>query len=60
MLRCAAFFVIAAYGHVRLTPQNWRALPAELFTQPSFSPYFSTFYEFVIDDLALDIHSHSC
>jgi hypothetical protein len=40
MLRCAASFVIAAYEKVRLTPQNLRALPAELFTQPSFSIYY--------------------
>jgi hypothetical protein len=48
MLRCAASFVVAAYVRVRLTPQDLRALPAELFTQPSFSVHFSTFYEFVI------------
>jgi hypothetical protein len=28
MLRCAASFVIAAYFHVRLNPQDWRAWPA--------------------------------
>jgi hypothetical protein len=27
MLRCAAFFVTAAYEEVRLIPQNLRALP---------------------------------
>jgi hypothetical protein len=43
MLRCAASFVIAAYVKVRLIPHDLRALPAELFTQPSFS----AFYEFV-------------
>ena len=26
MLRCATFFVVAAYAIVRLTPQNLRAL----------------------------------
>jgi hypothetical protein len=40
MLRCAASFVIAAYVKVRLIPQALRALPAELFTQPSFSAHF--------------------
>jgi hypothetical protein len=45
MLRCAASFVVAAYTQVRLTPQDLRALPAELFTQPSLSAHFSTFYE---------------
>jgi hypothetical protein len=48
MLRCAASFVVAVYVKVRLTPQDLRALPAELFTQPVFSAHFSTFYEFVI------------
>jgi hypothetical protein len=28
MLRCAAFFVVAAYPKVRLTPRALRALPA--------------------------------
>jgi hypothetical protein len=31
MLRCAAFFVIAACVNVRLIPQDLRALPAALF-----------------------------
>jgi hypothetical protein len=44
MLRCAASFVIAAYVQVRLIPHDLRALPAKLFTQPSFSAHFSTFY----------------
>jgi hypothetical protein len=35
MLRCASSFVVAAYDQVRLTPQDSRALPAELFTKPS-------------------------
>jgi hypothetical protein len=34
MLRCASFLVVAAYTEVRLTPQNSRALPLELFTKP--------------------------
>jgi hypothetical protein len=34
-LRCAASFVIAAYGKVRLIPQALRALPLELFAKPS-------------------------
>jgi hypothetical protein len=34
MLRCAAFFVTAAYSQVRLIPQNLRALPMALFTKP--------------------------
>jgi hypothetical protein len=37
MLRCAASFVTAAYVNVRLIPHDLRALPAELFTKPSFS-----------------------
>jgi hypothetical protein len=32
---------------VRLNPQDLRALPAELFTKPSFLANFSTFFEFV-------------
>jgi hypothetical protein len=35
MLRCASSFVVAEYAKVRLAPQDSRALPAELFTQPS-------------------------
>jgi hypothetical protein len=46
MLRCAVSFVVAAYDEVRLTPHDLRALPAEHFTQPSFS----TFYGFVKSD----------
>jgi hypothetical protein len=34
-LRCAASFVTAAYGKVRLIPQALRALPLELFAKPS-------------------------
>jgi len=45
MLRCAASFVIAEYTEVRLTPQDLRALPAELFSKPSEFAIFSTFYE---------------
>jgi hypothetical protein len=48
MLRCAASLVTAAYAKVRLIPHDLRALPAELFTQPSFSAHFLTFYEFII------------
>jgi len=33
-LRCAASFVIAAYGKERLIPQALRALPLELFAKP--------------------------
>jgi hypothetical protein len=44
MLRCAASFVVAAYVQARLTPQDWRALPAELFTQPSKLDSFRTFF----------------
>jgi hypothetical protein len=40
MLRFAASFVIAAYMQVRLIPHDLRALPAELFTKPSFSAHF--------------------
>src|SRR3989339_559880 len=35
MLRCASSFVVAAYVYVRLTPQDSRALPAELFAKPA-------------------------
>ena len=35
MLRCATSFVIEAYDKVRLTPQDLRALPLELFTSSS-------------------------
>jgi len=48
MLRCASSFVIAAYVYVRLTPQDSRALPAELFTEPSNLACFSTFYECIM------------
>jgi hypothetical protein len=48
MLRCAASFVIAAYAQVRRIPKNLRALPAELFTQPSFSAYFSSSCKFIV------------
>jgi hypothetical protein len=48
MLRCAASFIIAAHLKVRCIPHDLRALPAELFTQPSVSAHFSTFCEFVI------------
>jgi hypothetical protein len=34
-LRCAASFVTAVYGKVRLIPQALRALPLELFAKPS-------------------------
>jgi hypothetical protein len=42
MLRCAASFVIAAYVRVRLVPLDLRALPAELFTQPSLSAHIAS------------------
>jgi len=35
MQRCASPFVVAAYETVRLTPQESRALPLELFAKPS-------------------------
>ena len=47
MLRYASSFAIAAYVYVRLTLQDSRALPAELFTKPSNLANFSTFYESV-------------
>jgi hypothetical protein len=34
-LRCAASFVTAVYGKVRLIPQALRTLPLELFAKPS-------------------------
>jgi hypothetical protein len=43
MLRCTASFVTAVYAQVRLVPQDLRALPAELFTKPSFLAHFLTF-----------------
>ena len=46
MLRCASSLVITSYEKVRLAPQDSRALPAELFTEPSNLACFSTFYEF--------------
>jgi hypothetical protein len=45
MPRCAAPFVVAAYAKVCLTPQDLRALPAELFTKPSNFVKFWIFYE---------------
>jgi len=36
MLCCASSFVVAAYAKVRLTPQESRALPLELFAKPSY------------------------
>jgi len=53
MLRCAAPLVIAAYVQVHLIPQDLRALPAELFTQPLFSVHFSTFCEFIFIGLTI-------
>ena len=47
MLLCASSFVIAAYAQVRLNPQDSRALPAELFTQPSNLNNYTTFCEFI-------------
>ncbi len=35
MRRCASPFVTAAYGTVRLIPQESRALPLALFPKPS-------------------------
>jgi hypothetical protein len=48
MLRCASSFPrlrggrLAAYGKVRRIPHDLRALPAELFTEPSNLACFST------------------
>jgi hypothetical protein len=48
MLCFAASFVIAVYEQVRLIPQNWHALPAELLrSRPEFKA-FAFFYEPVI------------
>jgi len=48
MLRCAASFVTAAYGTVRLIPQNLHALPVDfLRSRPQFKA-FATFYESAI------------
>jgi hypothetical protein len=47
MLKLLASFVIAAYVQIHLIPQDWRTLPAELFTRQKFSAHFSTFYEFL-------------
>jgi len=43
MLRCASSFVVAAYGAVRLAPQNSRALPLGLFAKPSQMLCFADF-----------------
>jgi hypothetical protein len=58
MLRCASSFVVAAYAQVRLNPHDLRALPAELFTQPSNMDSFRTFYESVIFDRTEHRHAH--
>jgi hypothetical protein len=47
MLRYASSFVVAAYAGVRLTPQDLRALPAELFTKPSNLNNYITFCEII-------------
>ena len=43
MLCCASSFVVAAYAKVRLTPQESRALPLELFAKPSQMRRFTDF-----------------
>jgi len=43
MRRCASSFVTAAYGKVRLIPQNSRALPLELFAKPPQIERFTHF-----------------
>ena len=45
MRRCASSFVTAAYGKVRLIPQESRALPLALFAKPFQRSYFVTFCE---------------
>ena len=47
MLRCASSFVIAAYGKVRLIPQDSRALPAAFLRSRPIFTAFKTFYEVV-------------
>jgi len=47
MLRCASSFVIAAYGKVRLIPQDSRALPAAFLRSHPIFETFKTFYEIV-------------
>ncbi|MBA4397473.1 MAG: hypothetical protein C0394_08840 [Syntrophus sp. (in: bacteria)] len=47
MLRCATSIVIAAYVHVRLIPQDLRALPAAFLQSRPETGVFMTFYEFV-------------
>jgi hypothetical protein len=44
MLRCAAFFVVAAYPKVHLTPQNLHAL-LQTFTKPSETRFFAQISE---------------
>jgi hypothetical protein len=44
MLRCASSFVIAAYGEVRLIPQDSRALPAAFLRSRPIFTTFKTFY----------------
>jgi hypothetical protein len=48
MLRCASSFVIAAYGKVRLIPQDSRALPAAFLRSRPIVTAFRTFYEVII------------
>jgi hypothetical protein len=45
ILRCASFFVTAAYETVRLIPQKSRALPLALFAKPFQISSFVTFCE---------------
>jgi hypothetical protein len=47
MLRCASSLVIAAYGKVRLIPQDSRALPAAFLQSRPIFTTFKTFYEIV-------------
>jgi 3-hydroxybutyryl-CoA dehydrogenase len=44
MLRCASSFVIAAYGEVRIIPQDSRALPAPFLRSRPIFATFKTFY----------------
>jgi len=60
MLRCASSFVVAAYVYVRLTPQDSRALPAELFTEPPNLACFSSFYEFINPGLPAQASRWQC
>jgi hypothetical protein len=56
MPRCASSLVIAAYGKVRLIPQDSRALPAAFLRSRPIFKTFKTFYEVVNSH----VHRNAC